>query len=113
MRAAEIGEALSMPCSTVSAVLRRVGIGRLSRLEPPEPDSDARDEPADAGHVKYDPVADEKLLAKLERMAGEAETEEDNREDVAAEASASSHGCGRPADVARPAWEPSPSTESW
>ena len=37
LRAAETGEALSMPRSTVSAVLRRVGLGRLSRLEPPEP----------------------------------------------------------------------------
>ena len=34
LRAAQSGEALSMPCSTVSALLRRVGLGRLSRLEP-------------------------------------------------------------------------------
>ena len=37
LRAAQSGEALSMPRSTVSALLRRVGLGRLSRLEPPEP----------------------------------------------------------------------------
>jgi transposase InsO family protein len=37
MTAAEIAETLSMPLSTVSAVLTRVGLGRLSRLEPPEP----------------------------------------------------------------------------
>ena len=37
MTAAEIGEALSMPLSTVSAVLTRIGLGRRSRLEPPEP----------------------------------------------------------------------------
>ena len=35
--AAEIAETLSMPLSTVSAVLTRIGLGRLSRLEPPEP----------------------------------------------------------------------------
>ena len=35
--AAEIAEALLMPVSTVSAVLARVGLGRLSRLEPVEP----------------------------------------------------------------------------
>jgi transposase InsO family protein len=37
MTAAEIAEVLSMALSTVSAVLRRVGLGKLSRLEPPEP----------------------------------------------------------------------------
>jgi transposase InsO family protein len=37
MTAAEIAETLSMPLSTVSAVLTRIGLGRLSRLEPPEP----------------------------------------------------------------------------
>jgi len=35
--AAEIAEALAMPLSTVSAVLTRIGLGKLSRLEPPEP----------------------------------------------------------------------------
>ncbi len=33
----EIAEALGMPTSTVSAVLRRIGLGKLSRLEPAEP----------------------------------------------------------------------------
>jgi len=37
MTAAEIAELLSMALSTVSAVLRRAGLGKLSRLEPPEP----------------------------------------------------------------------------
>ena len=34
---AEIAESLAMPLSTVSAVLTRIGLGKLSRLEPPEP----------------------------------------------------------------------------
>lgn len=34
---AEIAEMLDMPISTVSLVLRRIGLGKLSRLEPPEP----------------------------------------------------------------------------
>jgi transposase InsO family protein len=34
---AEIAEALSMPLSTVSAILTRIGLGKRSRLEPPEP----------------------------------------------------------------------------
>ena len=37
MTAAEIAETLSMPLSTVSVVLTRIGLGKLSRLEPPEP----------------------------------------------------------------------------
>ena len=37
MTAAEIAETLAMPLSTVSAVLTRIGLGKLSRLEPAEP----------------------------------------------------------------------------
>jgi transposase InsO family protein len=37
MTAAEISELLSIPLSTVSAWLKRIGLGRRSRLEPPEP----------------------------------------------------------------------------
>jgi transposase InsO family protein len=37
MTAAEIAEVLSMALSTVSAVLKRIGLGKRSRLEPPEP----------------------------------------------------------------------------
>jgi transposase len=37
MTAAEIAEVLGMALSTVSAVLRRIGLGRRSRLAPPEP----------------------------------------------------------------------------
>src|SRR5437588_8346548 len=33
----EIAEVLAMATSTVSAVLKRIGLGKLSRLEPPEP----------------------------------------------------------------------------
>jgi len=37
MTAAQISMALGMALSTVSAVLKRVGLGKRSRLEPPEP----------------------------------------------------------------------------
>jgi transposase InsO family protein len=37
MTAAEIALCLGMALSTVSAVLTRIGLGKLSRLEPPEP----------------------------------------------------------------------------
>jgi len=37
MTAAEISESLSLPISTVSAWLKRFGLGKRSRLEPAEP----------------------------------------------------------------------------
>jgi transposase InsO family protein len=37
MTAAEIAEVLGMALSTVSAILKRIGLGKRSRLEPPEP----------------------------------------------------------------------------
>jgi transposase InsO family protein len=37
MTGAEIALVLSMPLSTVSAVLQRIGLGKLSRIDPPEP----------------------------------------------------------------------------
>ncbi len=37
MTGPEIAEKLSMPLSTVTAVLKRIGLNRLSKLEPPEP----------------------------------------------------------------------------
>jgi transposase len=37
MTAAEIAEILRMPLSTVSAVLKRIGLGKRSRLQPVEP----------------------------------------------------------------------------
>ena len=37
VRSTGVNEALAMPLSTVSAVLTRIGLGKLSRLEPPEP----------------------------------------------------------------------------
>jgi len=37
MTAAEIAEVLGLPLSTVSLWLKRIGLGRRSRLQPPEP----------------------------------------------------------------------------
>jgi transposase InsO family protein len=37
MTAAEIAETLGMPLSTVSGIVTRIGLGRLSRLDPAEP----------------------------------------------------------------------------
>jgi hypothetical protein len=37
MTGAQIAEVLEMPLSTVSGILTRIGLGKRSRLEPPEP----------------------------------------------------------------------------
>jgi len=48
----EIAERLRMPLSTVSTVLRRIGLGRLSRLEPLEPPNRyQRERPGELVHI--------------------------------------------------------------
>jgi transposase InsO family protein/transposase len=61
----EIAELLAMATSTVSAVLRRVGLGKLSRLEPPEPIR--RYQKRRAGELLH---IDVKKLGRIERGAG-------------------------------------------
>jgi transposase InsO family protein len=52
MTGAEIAMCLGMPLSTVSAVLGRIGLGKLSRLEPPEPPNRyERAQPGELIHV--------------------------------------------------------------
>jgi transposase InsO family protein len=52
MTAAEIAEVLGLALSTVSAWLKRVGLGRRSRLEPPEPPNRyERSRPGELIHV--------------------------------------------------------------
>jgi transposase InsO family protein/transposase len=65
MTAAEIALCLTMALSTVSAVLLRVGLGKLSRLEPPEPPNRyERRHPGELLHV------DIKKLGRIQRGAG-------------------------------------------
>jgi transposase-like protein len=65
MTAAEIAFCLAMALSTVSAVLLRVGLGKLSRLEPPEPPNRyERRHPGELIHV------DVKKLGRIHRGAG-------------------------------------------
>jgi transposase InsO family protein len=65
MTGAEIAETLSMPLSTVSAVLTRIGLGRLSRLEPPEaPNRYERRHPGELLHI------DVKKLGRISGGAG-------------------------------------------
>jgi transposase InsO family protein len=60
MTGAEIAECLGMALSTVSAVLKRVGLGKLSRLEPLEPPN--RYERRQAGELLH---IDVKKLGKI------------------------------------------------
>ncbi len=65
MTGPEIAECLGMALSTVSAVLRRIGLGKLSRLEPPEPPNRyERSRPGELIHI------DVKKLVRIERGAG-------------------------------------------
>jgi transposase InsO family protein len=65
MTAAEIAFCLAMALSTVSAVLGRVGLGKLSRLEPPEPPNRyQRRHPGELVHV------DVKKLGRIQGGAG-------------------------------------------
>jgi transposase InsO family protein len=62
MTAAEIAEVLGMALSTVSAVLKRIGLGKRSRLTPPEPPNRyERQHPGELVHLD---------IKKLGRIAG-------------------------------------------
>jgi transposase len=62
MTAAEIAEVLGMALSTVSAVLKRIGLGKRSRLAPPEPPNRyERQRPGELVHLD---------IKKLGRIAG-------------------------------------------
>ncbi len=65
MTGPEIAELLEMASSTVSAVLDRIGLGKLSRLEPPEPPNRyERTRPGELVHI------DVKKLVRIEKGAG-------------------------------------------
>ena len=62
LTAAEIAQTLAMPLSTVCALLKRAGMGRLSRLAPPEPPN--RYERRRAGELLH---VDVKKLGRIAR----------------------------------------------
>jgi transposase InsO family protein len=65
MTGPEIAECLGMALSTVSVVLRRIGLGKLSRLEPLEPPNRyERSRPGELIHI------DVKKLVRIQRGAG-------------------------------------------
>jgi transposase len=79
MTAAEIAELLGMALSTVSAVLRRIGLGKRSRLTPPEPPNRyQRKRPGELVHL------DIKKLARIaagvgHRISGQRQSQVANR----------------------------------
>lgn len=69
MTGAEIAECLGMALSTVSGILAGIGLGKLSRLEPPEPlNRYERKRPGELIHI------DVKKLGRIERGAGHRAT---------------------------------------
>jgi transposase InsO family protein/transposase len=65
MTGAEIAECLDMAVSTVSGILKRIGLGKLSRLEPPEaPNRYERKRPGELLHI------DVKKLGRIDGGAG-------------------------------------------
>jgi transposase InsO family protein len=78
MTAAEIAEVLAMPVSTVSGILTRIGLGRLSRLEPLEPPNRyERQRPGELVHI------DVKKLGRIRgvghRVTGSRATQRETR----------------------------------
>src|SRR5215216_1410460 len=69
MTGAQIAELLEMPLSTVSGILTRISLGKLSRLESPEPPN--RYERRHAGGLTH---VDEKKLGRIKGGAGHRTT---------------------------------------
>jgi len=75
LTAAEIAETLSMPLSTVSAILTRIGLGKRSRLEPLEPANRyERKRPGELLHI------DVKKLGRISGGAGHRVTGDRRRQ---------------------------------
>jgi transposase InsO family protein len=78
MTAAEIAMTLRMPLSTVSAVLLRIGLGKLSRLEAPEPPNRyQRARPGELVHVDVKKLG--KIAGAGHRMTGQRQSQLANR----------------------------------
>jgi transposase InsO family protein/transposase len=78
MTGAEIALCLGMALSTVSAVLARVGLGKLSRLEPPEPPNRyERRHPGELLHVDVKKLG--VITGTGHRMTGRRDSQNANR----------------------------------
>jgi transposase InsO family protein len=78
MTGAEIAMTLGMPLSTVSAVLARIGLGKLSRLEAPEPPNRyERSRPGELIHVDVKKLG--KIAGAGHRVTGQRQSQLANR----------------------------------
>jgi len=69
--AAEIAEVLELPLSTVSLWLKRIGLGKRSRLEPPEPPNRyERRQPGELVHVDIKKLGRISVLGAGHRLLG-------------------------------------------
>jgi transposase InsO family protein len=82
MTGAEIAMVLGMPVSTVSAVLSRIGLGRLSRLEPPEPANRyERARPGELIHIDVKKLARIPVWGAGHRVHGDRARQRNRRKD--------------------------------
>ena len=73
MTAAEIAEVLELPLSTVSVWLRRIGLGKRSRLSPPEPPNRyERRHPGELVHVDIKKLGRISVRGAGHRVLGQA-----------------------------------------
>lgn len=88
----EIAERLGMPLSTISTVLHRIGLGRLSQLEPPEPPNRyQREQPGELVNI------DVKKLGRIGRPGHRAPPDRNRRSSRTEPACRSARGLdGRP-----------------
>ena len=78
MTAAEIAEVLGMALSTVSAVLKRIGLGKRSRLTPPEPPNRyERERPGELVHLDIKKLA--RISGAGHRMTGDRRSQNARR----------------------------------
>jgi len=80
MTAAEIAEVLGMALSTVSRWLKRIGLGKRSRLEPPEPPNRyERKRPGELIHVDVKKLG--RILAAGHRVTGQRRSQVNTRKE--------------------------------
>jgi transposase InsO family protein len=82
MTAAEIGETLDLPLSTVSLWLKRIGLGKRSRLEPPQPPNRyERRHPGELVHVDIKRLGRISLRGAGHRVLGHRKSQYSRRID--------------------------------
>ena len=82
MTAAEIAEVLDVPLSTVSLWLKRIGLGKRSRLEPPEPPNRyERRHPGELVHVDIKKLGRISALGAGHRVLGQRSSQYSRRVD--------------------------------